>query len=80
MDTELTNYDARLEYYLGSNEFVTLAGFYKEIINPIEEISFERGTGRFDSSFFNAPEAELLRCRVRVSHAVRLSRKYKFLQ
>ncbi len=59
VDTELTNYDARLEYYFGRNQFVTLAGFYKDIKNPIEEISFERGTGRFDSTFFNAPEAEL---------------------
>ncbi len=59
VDTELTNYDARLEYYFGRNQFVTLSGFYKEILNPIEEISFERGTGRFDSTFFNAPEAEL---------------------
>ena len=59
-DTEFTNYDARLEYYMGRNQFITLAAFYKEIINPIEEFSFINPGGALQTSFINAPEAELL--------------------
>lgn len=59
-DTEFTNYDIRLEYYLGRNQFVTLAGFYKEIENPIEEFSyFAAGASNLESGFINAPQADL---------------------
>ncbi|MEP1144042.1 MAG: TonB-dependent receptor [Henriciella sp.] len=58
-DTEFTNYDARLEYYMGRNQFVTLAAFYKEIINPIEEFAFINPGGSLQTSFINAPQAEL---------------------
>lgn len=58
-DTEFTNYDARLEYYMGRNQFVTAAIFYKEIVNPIEEFSFINPGGALQTSFINAPEAEL---------------------
>lgn len=58
-DTEFTNYDARIEYYMGRNQFVTAAIFYKEIINPIEEFSFINPGGALQTSFINAPEAEL---------------------
>lgn len=58
-DTEFVNYDARLEYYMGRNQFVTLAGFYKEITNPIEEFAFINPGGSLQTSFINAPEAEL---------------------
>ncbi|MEM9015211.1 MAG: TonB-dependent receptor, partial [Pseudomonadota bacterium] len=59
IDSEFRNYDARYEYYLGSNQFITLAGFYKQIDNPIEEYTFQTSTGNFNSTFINAPEAEL---------------------
>ncbi len=59
IDSELTNYDARLEYYLGRDEFVTLAGFFKEIENPIEEVQFSTSTFVFESTFINSPKAEL---------------------
>jgi outer membrane receptor protein involved in Fe transport len=57
-DSEFTNYDARLEYYIGRNQFITAAAFYKEIVNPIEEVivRLERSFTRF----INAPEATLL--------------------
>lgn len=58
VDTELTNYDARLEYYFGRNQFVTAAAFFKDITNPIEEFSFSTGGGDI-TSFYNAPAAEL---------------------
>jgi outer membrane receptor protein involved in Fe transport len=59
VDSEFRNYDARYEYYLGSNQFLTLAGFYKKIENPIEEIQFESSTFVFDTTFINSPEAQL---------------------
>ena len=59
VDSEFRNYDVRYEYYLGRNQFITLAGFYKEIFNPIEEIQFETSTFVFDTTFINSPKAEL---------------------
>lgn len=57
VNTELDNYDARLEYYLGRNQFITLAGFYKDITRPIEEVQFESGTFAFETTFLNSPAA-----------------------
>ncbi len=59
IDSRLTNYDARLEYYLGRNQFTTLAGFYKEIENPIEEVQFDTSTFQFETTFINSPKAVL---------------------
>lgn len=59
VDSEFRNYDARYEYYLGRNQFITLAGFYKEIDNPIEEILFEESTFRYNTTFINSPKANL---------------------
>lgn len=58
-DSEFRNYDARYEYYLGRNQFLTLAGFYKQIDRPIEEIQFTTTDFSFQSSFINSPKAEL---------------------
>lgn len=60
VDSEFTNFDARIEHYFGRNQFVTLAGFYKDIQNPIEESTFETSANNFETSFINAPAAELL--------------------
>lgn len=59
IDSELTNYDLRVEYYLGRNQFTTLAGFYKKIEDPIEEIQFDTSTFQFDTTFINSPQARL---------------------
>ncbi|MBB5518763.1 TonB-dependent receptor domain-containing protein [Amphiplicatus metriothermophilus] len=59
VDSEFRNYDARYEYYLGRNQFLTLAGFYKTIENPIEEIQFESTQFEFDTTFINSPRARL---------------------
>ena len=58
-DSEFRNYDLRYEYYLGRNQFFTVAGFYKEIDNPIEEIQFPQGDFNFQTTFINSPKAEL---------------------
>jgi outer membrane receptor protein involved in Fe transport len=56
-DTEFSNYDARLEYYFGKQQFVTAGAFYKEITNPIEEVVIR--VDRYQTRFINAPEATL---------------------
>jgi outer membrane receptor protein involved in Fe transport len=48
-----------LEYYLGRNQFTTLAGFYKKIEDPIEEVQFDTSTFQFETTFINSPRAEL---------------------
>ncbi|MEO1251899.1 MAG: TonB-dependent receptor [Pseudomonadota bacterium] len=58
-DSEFRNYDARYEFYLGRNQFLTLAGFYKDIENPIDEIQFSTTDFGFASTFINSPEARL---------------------
>ncbi|MBD2841137.1 TonB-dependent receptor domain-containing protein [Erythrobacter rubeus] len=57
-DSELINVEARAEYYLGGPNRVSLAGFYKEIDNPIEN-TLVSASGQVLTSFANAPAAEL---------------------
>ena len=59
VNSESINLDARVEYYFGASEFVTLGGFYKDLTDPIEEFIFN-GLGESNAtSFLNAPSAEL---------------------
>ncbi len=58
-DSELINLEARAEYYFGGPDRISLAGFYKEIDNPIEAFVFTVGGGELLTSFANAPSAEL---------------------
>jgi len=59
IDSELTNYEVRGEYYLGRRgRSVSLAGFYKDIARPIEAyLRFEQNSQI--TSFANAPQATL---------------------
>ena len=57
-DSQLTNAEARYEWYFGRDEQVSIAGFYKRINNPIETfISFSDNL--VITSFANAPRADL---------------------
>lgn len=58
VDSELTNAEARLEYYFGRANRVSLAGFYKDIENPIEIFSSFSDNNQI-SGFANAPSATL---------------------
>lgn len=58
-DSKLTNYDIRVEYYYGRNQFITGGLFYKEIDKPIEEVQSETSTLSFVTTFINAPKAVL---------------------
>ena len=57
-DSELFNAELRGEYYLGGPNRISLAGFFKEIDNPIES-TFNVASGQVFTSFANAPSAEL---------------------
>ncbi len=58
-DSELINAEIRAEYYFGRGNRVSLAGFYKEIDNPIEPYVSIGADTSFTTRFANAPTAEL---------------------
>ena len=58
VDSRLTNAEARLEYYFGRGNRVSLAGFYKDIDQPIEVFSSFSDNDQI-SGFANAPKATL---------------------
>ena len=58
-NTQINNYDARLEYYFGRDQYVTGGVFYKDIDGPIEESLQEVGGGVYQTTFINSPSAEL---------------------
>ncbi len=57
-DSELLNLETRAEYYIDAQNRVSLAGFYKEIDNPIENF-LVNASGQLRTSFANAPSAQL---------------------
>jgi TonB-dependent receptor len=57
-DSELTNAELRLEYYLGGQSNVSVAGFYKDISNPIE-VYITPEVGSNFINYANAPGATL---------------------
>lgn len=60
IDSEFVNLEGRAEYYIGGRNRVSLAGFYKDIENPIEPIILGgSGTGDLTTTYANAPEATL---------------------
>jgi len=58
-DSEFANFDSRLEYYFGTNQFATFSAFYKTIENPIEEVISANSGGDTTTQFLNAPQAQL---------------------
>ena len=57
-DSQLFNAEARYEWYFGTDEQVSVAGFFKRIDNPIESfVSFSDNL--VITSFANAPKADL---------------------
>ncbi|RPF71043.1 TonB-dependent receptor domain-containing protein [Aurantiacibacter spongiae] len=58
IDSELTNYEVRAEYYFGGGDRVSVAGFWKDIENPIEAFSSFSDNAQL-TSFANAPSATL---------------------
>ena len=58
IDSQLTNFEARMEYYMSAGDRISLAGFYKDIENPIEVFSSFSDNEQV-SGFANAPAATL---------------------
>ncbi|MFN6935708.1 MAG: TonB-dependent receptor domain-containing protein, partial [Tsuneonella sp.] len=58
-DSELWNAEARLEWYPGRGERVSLAGFYKSLDRPIETIATIDASGSLQITNANAPKADL---------------------
>jgi outer membrane receptor protein involved in Fe transport len=58
VDSEIFNLDARYEWYFGRDQILSLAGFYKDIKNPIEATAVNLGSSLI-TSFANAPKATL---------------------
>ncbi len=60
VDTEITNYDARFEWYFARDQFFTFGAFYKDLENPIEEYGVQvGGNDSSQTTFINAPAATL---------------------
>ncbi|PWE17120.1 TonB-dependent receptor [Marinicauda salina] len=57
-NTEITNFDARFEWYFGRDQFFTAGLFYKELESPVVEYILREGE-TLATSFLNAPSAEL---------------------
>lgn len=70
-DSELFNAEARYEWFFGRDQRFTLAGFYKKIDRPIEQFAFLTA-GTLQTSFANAPEADLYGAEVEVQKYVPL--------
>ena len=58
VNTEITNWDARFEWYFGRNRFFTAGVFHKQLDNPIVEYILPEGE-TLATSFINGPEATL---------------------
>ena len=72
-DSELTNAEARYEWYFNRDQRFTLAGFYKHIDKPIEATAVQVGS-TFVTSFANAPRADLYGAEVELVKYVPLDR------
>jgi hypothetical protein len=56
VDTEITNFDARLEWYFARQQYVTAGVFYKDLDKPIESSVIDQGSN-ISQTFLNAPKA-----------------------
>jgi outer membrane receptor protein involved in Fe transport len=72
VDSELLNLEARAEYYFGGPRRVSLAGFFKKIDNPIENFLIT-APGIIETSYANAPEAELYGAELDVAYGIDLA-------
>jgi len=57
LQTNIHNADARWEYFYGRTEVLSVSGFYKKFINPIEIVSFEKAPNEVQP--INAGEADV---------------------
>ncbi len=73
-DSELYNLEARYEWFFKRDQRFTLAGFYKRIDNPIEQVGFYTGADdRLQTGFTNLPKATLYGGEVELQKYFRLA-------
>lgn len=65
VDSKLFNAEARYEWYFDRGQRFSLAGFYKQIDNPVEPYSFVP-TNSYQTTFLNAPKAKLYGAEIEV--------------
>lgn len=58
VDTEMTNFDARYEWYYDAGQYVTAGFFYKDMKNPVESSVIDQGASLLQT-YLNAPKATL---------------------
>ena len=58
-DTEITNLDARWEWYYDAGEYFTVGAFHKDLKNPVEAVILDTGSGEGQQTYLNAPKAVL---------------------
>ncbi|MEM6474975.1 MAG: TonB-dependent receptor [Pseudomonadota bacterium] len=66
-DSELINLEGRVEYYLGGPNRISVAGFFKDIDNPIENTLIS-ASGVVRTSFANAPSAQLYGAEIDIAY------------
>lgn len=59
VDTEITNIDARYEWYFANQQFITAGVFYKDLDKPVEAIIVQVGDQK-QQSYLNAPQATVM--------------------
>jgi len=73
VDSDLINIEGRAEYYLGGKDRVSVAGFFKDIDNPIEVFIVSQAGGDLSTTFANAPSATLFGAEFELVKAFELS-------
>lgn len=58
VNTEITNFDARYEWYYAAGQHLTAGLFYKKLENPVEAYVLDTGSN-IQQTYINAPEATL---------------------
>lgn len=72
-DSELYSGEARFEWFFARDQRFTLAGFYKRIDNPVEQVGFFTGSDdRLQTGFTNLPRATLYGGEVELQKHVKL--------
>ncbi|PBS12116.1 TonB-dependent receptor [Lysobacteraceae bacterium NML93-0792] len=59
VDSELTNFDLRYEWFFDAGEYFTAGLFHKTIDKPVEAVVGDFGGNQLFQGFLNAPEATL---------------------
>jgi TonB-dependent receptor len=78
-DSVLTNAEARYEWYFAPQQRFSIAGFYKNIDDPIEAVATIAGGGALLTTFANAPRAQLYGVEVELQRYWALGGSYRLV-